>query len=311
MTDIQETEPLQEDAAPPPAREPDTPRRAGLTALLAVLVYILFDAVLPLIHVPIRGLRAWEFLALMLAPTAVFMFLQLWMTRTFVDLGWPLGRVVFVAVASAAAWFLILKFAYGTPHMPLALRETIYLARTIGLSLMLTIGLAFLGILLARIIREPNVLLPVALIAMPIDYVGAMTSVGFTHSAVQHAPEIVSAVSIHVPTVRGLGIIPMIGPGDALFIAFFLAVAKNLHLNERGTFWWMYGLLTLTMFIVLLTPWPIAALVPMGLAVIIANFRYFHFKRAEVFAMIYAMIMIFVVVGSFYLASHHFLFRGK
>ena len=58
----------------------------------------------------------------------------------------------------------------------------------------------------------------------------------------------------------------------------------------RGTFWAMYGLLTLTMLIVLHTNFNIAALVPMGLAVLIANGPAFRLQRSEVFATLYAIV---------------------
>jgi hypothetical protein len=87
-------------------------------------------------------------------------------------------------------------------------------------------------------------------------------------------------------------------------MAFFFTVVQRLDLNARGTFWWMTALLTLAMFIVLLTPFAMAALIPMGISVLIANWRYFHLKREEVFAVIYAAIILFVIVGAFYLISH-------
>ena len=90
-------------------------------------------------------------------------------------------------------------------------------------------------------------------------------------------------------------------------MAFFFAVALRLNLNVRGTFWWMYGLLTATMLLVLFTEVNIAALVPMGLAVLIANFRFFRLKREEVFATAYAAALVLVLVTGFYLYSHsHF-----
>ena len=155
--------------------------------------------------------------------------------------------------------------------------------------------------------REVNVLLPVALVAMPIDYIGAMTPIGFTQNAVTQHPAMVQAVSIPVPTMGGLHPIGFIGPGDALFLAFFLAVVQRLDLNMRGTFWGMYILLTLTMLIVLTTGANIAALVPMGLAVLVANGPAFRLQRSEVFATLYAAALVLVLVVAFYGYSHtHF-----
>jgi hypothetical protein len=80
-----------------------------------------------------------------------------------------------------------------------------------------------------------------------------------------------------------------------------------MNLNVRGTFWWMYGLLTGTMLIVLLTGINVAALIPMGLAVLIANGRQMRLQRSEAFATAYAVALILILVIGFYTYSHlHF-----
>lgn len=305
----------------PDPEQPAANRPAASLAWLAILAYVAFDVGLPLIPVSLHGLphglRLVLAIALLVVPTSIFMLLQLWVAQMIVALRWPLGRVVLGAAASVVLWFTVLVFVHPVKGMTVNQFQDILLVKSTGLGLFLTLALAFLGILLSRIIREPNVLLPVALIAMPIDYVGAMTSVGFTHAVEQHAPSVVSNVSVPVPTIGGmhsaLGVHPLafIGPGDGLFIAFFFAAVQTMALNWRGTFWWMYALLTIAMLMVLGWGFPIAALVPMGLAVIVANVRFFHFKRSELFAMGYAILLVLVVVGAFYMTSHHLLFGGK
>jgi len=167
-----------------------------------------------------------------------------------------------------------------------------------------------LGILLSRIVREANVLMPAALIAMPIDYIGAMTPIGFTQNVMTKHPSVVKAVSVPVPHLGGLAIAPLIGPGDVLFMAFFFASVQRLELNERGTFRWICGLLTLAMLFVIAAPGlNIAALVPMGLAVLIANRRFFRLQRSEVFAVLYAGALVLTIVVGFYIYGHTHFFR--
>ena len=289
-------------AAPPP---PSQARRPAQTAGLALLAYLAFNLLLPLIpppHHPTLGLV----IGLVLLSTVAFMLLQLWLSQAVVNLRPRPLVCVGLSLLLAALW--LLDFVYLRHPQRLPVPVFIF---QIGLGLSITLGCTFLGILLSRIIREPNVLLPVALIAMPIDYLGAMTSIGFTNQIVHQHPSVVPAISIPVPAVGaahhgGLHPIGFIGPGDALFMAFFFAVVLRLNMNVRGTFWWMYGLLTLTMLIVL-SPFGfnIAALVPMGLAVLIANFRYFKLKREEVFATIYAALLILTLVTGFYLYYSH------
>ncbi|MGI4792166.1 MAG: hypothetical protein ACRYFS_25360 [Janthinobacterium lividum] len=285
-----------------PVSPPVSGRNPVLTALLALVAYSAFNLLLPLVPRPYHALIIFVF-GIVVLSTAAFMLLQLWLAQAVVALKpRPLVSTgLAVLCAALFALFYLVSAPYG-PNPPLLLQ--------FGQGLAVTLGCTFFGILLSPIIREPNVLLPVALVAMPIDYLGAMTSIGFTQNMVANHPGIVRGVSVPVPSVGGsahhggLHPIGFIGPGDILFVAFFFAVVLRLNLNVRGTFWWIYGLLTLTMLTVLVTGINIAALVPMGLAVLIANFRSFKLKREEVFATIYAALFILVLITSFYFYAH-------
>jgi len=233
---------------------------------------------------------------MLLLSTAAFMLLQIWLAQVIVNL-----RSSPAVAGLMAALFTLLWFGGVVALHP-------SFERSLLLGLTITLGCSCLGILLAQIIREPNMLLPVALVAMPIDYLGAMTQIGFTQNAVAQNPKLVQSLSVPVPSLGG-GLHPLgyIGPGDALFLAFFFAVVQRLQMNGRGTFWLMYGLLTATMLIVLVTGVNIAALIPMGLTVLIANRAYFRLKREELFATLYAGTLVLVLVTGFYLYSHtHF-----
>ena len=287
-----------------PAPVPQARRGAGRTAGLALVAYMAFSLLLPFVPLPHHRLGLAVIISLVLSSTLGFMLLQLWLAQAIVAVRpRPLvsGALAFLC---AAVWtFLSLLPASHLQNPPLFI--------PFGQSLAVALGCTFLGILLSPIIREPNVLLPVVLVAMPIDYLGAMTSIGFTTHMVAKHPDFVKHVSVQVPGVGsathygGLAPIGFIGPGDVLFVAFFFAVVLRLNMNVRGTFWWMYGLLTATMLFVL-SPWGfnIAALVPMGLAVLIANFKYFKLKREEVFATLYAGLLILALVTGFYFYAH-------
>ncbi len=287
---------------------PQARRGAAQTAGLALFVYLAFNLLLPLVPpLPFPVLAVLGVLS-----TAVFMLLQLWLTQSLVNL--RVRPLISLALMLLFAALFLASLFYLYPHAawPAAVNVPLFIVTPLLRGLTITLSCAFFGILLSRIIREPNVLLPVALVAMPIDYLGAMTSIGFTQNVVTQNPQLVKALSVPVPAVGGsshhhgaLHAVGFIGPGDALFMAFFFAVVLRLNLNVRGTFWWMYGLLTATMLLVL-SRWGfnIAALVPMGLAVLIANGKYFKLKREEVFATLYAAILIVALVTGFYFYAH-------
>ncbi|MDQ2800881.1 MAG: hypothetical protein M3Y13_14715, partial [Armatimonadota bacterium] len=204
-------------AESPPAWTSILARRRAWQAFSA---YVAFSLLLPLVSVPHHHN---VFLALMLVilPTALFMLLQLWLAWSLVDLR-PRPSVCGLAMAGALALWLLALFLvrphHGGTH---SLNLFLFLLRPLLMGLGITLACTFFGILLSRIVREPNVLLPVALAAMPVDYLGAMTSNGFTQNMVKQNPGIVQAVSVPVPVVHGLHLFPLIGPGDALFMAFF------------------------------------------------------------------------------------------
>lgn len=279
------------------------------TAIWAALAYLAFSAFVPLIPVHPHRLNIVFVLALLVVPTALFMLLQLWVGRAFVCLRPRPIPCVLAAGVAALVWLLVFLWVHPYRGLTGPVNGWLFLLRSLLVNLSITVACTFFGILLSRIVREPNVLLPVALVAMPIDYIGAMTPIGFTQNAEHHHPAIVQAVSVSVPTVGGLHPISFIGPGDALFVAFFLAVVLRLDLNLRGTFWTMYILLTVTMLLVLFTGLPIAALVPMGLAVLLANGMRMHLQRSEVFATIYAIALVLTLVVAFYWYSHTHIFH--
>jgi len=291
--------------------------QATKTALLAVLIYAAFNLLLPLIPLPAHRPPAALLFLIVVVPTAAFMLLQLWLALSLVNLRLRPALAGLAAVISISLWIVILFLIH--PHFGLThtANFALYLLRQFLLGLAVTFAATFLGITLSPIVREINVLLPVALVAMPIDYLGAMTPMGFTQNMVSQHPQFVQALSVAVPKIGGVrhgGLHPIgfIGPGDVLFLAFFFAIVLRLNLNVKGTFWIMYGLLTATLLIVILPGGiNIAALIPMGLAVLIANWRYFKLKRDEVFATIYAGIVVIALASAFYAYSHVHFFHSR
>jgi hypothetical protein len=139
-----------------------------------------------------------------------------------------------------------------------------------------------LGVTISHIIREKSLLLPVVIVAALVDfwnvYVGPLGQVVATR------PDIISKVVVQMPTpVPGMPV-PMIGMGDFVFLALYMSVVCRFGMNVRATFWWGYALLTVTILAVLRVPFPIPALVPMSVVVIIANWREFKLSREEVIA---------------------------
>jgi hypothetical protein len=104
-----------------------------------------------------------------------------------------------------------------------------------------------------------------------------------------------------VPGIPGT----MIGMGDFVFLALYFSVLYRFAMNVRGTFWLGYVLLTASMLFVL-SSGVLPALIPVALAVIIANRRLFKLSRDEKLAIVYVGIFVVVLLtaSGIYLLKH-------
>lgn len=177
-------------------------------------------------------------------------------------------------------------------------------------TLLMIIAASAFGYLVSFILREPNIVLPVAGIAAYVDLWTVLA--GPTFKAIKEAPHVVNAVSAAIPAVggaaHGFAPISFIGPADFIFFALFLGAAYRLKMEPNRTFWIAFPLLTLGMAAVLLGVFPIGlpALTLIGLAVVLGNFRHFKLKREEYIAM---GIVAALLIGAIYVVTQ--LMRGK
>lgn len=152
-------------------------------------------------------------------------------------------------------------------------------------SLLMILAASAFGYLLSFILRNPNIILPVAGFAVYMDIWTVMA--GPTGRALERAPHVVQAVSAALPDPGGAsaGFAPIayIGPADFIFVAMFLGALTRLKMEPNRTFWILFPALTIGMLAVL-TGLPIPglpALVLIGPVSIIANRKHFKLKQDE------------------------------
>jgi len=295
------------DSTPPASRSGDN-RRANIDLATSSACYLVFFIAVSLVRVDPRHLSLGLHFMTVFTTTLVFMFLQLWVPWAAVQIRQPLKTTALDIFMYLSLWGVLSFLLYWVgpvKHLPAAVTVPL----TAAVSLCMTLALALFGLVLSFIVREAKILLPLGFIAGIIDIVGAMTPIGFTANSIRQNHPLVTHVSVAVPTVHGLSL-ATIGPGDVVFIAFFFAIVVRHHLNRRGTFWAMYALLTLSMMAVRLGLVPaVAALAPMGIAVIFCNMRYFEFDRSEKFAMVYVAGIVIAAVTIFFFYTNAHLFH--
>lgn len=144
-----------------------------------------------------------------------------------------------------------------------------------------------LGALLATLVREKNLLIPIAVFLVLYDAFLVLSPVGPTAVAMQAAPQVLPAIALQVPIARSgppvgkADVVGYIGPADLVFLGAFFVALFRFKLQTRRTLALMVPLLLLYLAIVLFTGVSLPALVPIGLALIVSNWREFHLSKDE------------------------------
>lgn len=152
------------------------------------------------------------------------------------------------------------------------------------------VACVFFGRLLALIVRERSMLLPVAIIAGLADIFTVFF--GPTGEALDKAPELVQKLSVAIPEVgsatgaagaAGVAALATAGLGDFIFLAFFFVSVHRFGLRRGPTFWIIFALTLLGMSAVLLVPGvPAMPLLPfIVLGFLLANIGAFQLTRTE------------------------------
>lgn len=153
-----------------------------------------------------------------------------------------------------------------------------------------------LGALVALLIKDRNLLLPVALFLAGFDVFLVTFPLGPVQQVLQRQPEVFTKVAYSVPKVAesgqavGVHIGSYVGPADFIFLSMFFVTLFKFKLRTRQTLPWMILALVGYLLVVLifgsarLGPISLSALpalLPIGLVVLIVNFREFKMKTDE------------------------------
>lgn len=255
-------------------------------SLITVGFYVLLRIAVP--HVDVGGLDKRLVLLLALLAIPIFMLAQVAVIPGIVRLQ-PRLRTAIVVLVIGLACIVVVGLAAKAklPVSPSVLG--------IGADFALLTSAISLGYVVSFIFREPNILLPVGIVAGLVDLWNV--TVGPLGRIVEKRPDIVEKVSVHLPSPAP-HLIPMatIGMGDVVFLAMFFAVLYRFSMNVKGAFWLGYVLLTLSVFLAFKVSIP--ALVPMGIAILVTNIRCFKLSREELFATIYVSLFVAALLGT-------------
>ena len=147
-----------------------------------------------------------------------------------------------------------------------------------------------LGALISSILRDKNILIPVAIFLVGFDIFLVLTPLGFTQRIIQQNPNLLSSVAMQIPKSTSVtdevskataATAGLVGPADLVFLgAFFLAMFK-FNMRPKETLKVMIPVLIVYMIVVLLSGWALPALVPIGLVTLFVNRKEFNLNKDE------------------------------
>lgn len=143
-----------------------------------------------------------------------------------------------------------------------------------------------LGAMLASMLRERNLLIPVSIFLAGFDIFLVLTPVGPVKQILESRPDIPAAMALNVPQVTsqatGGAAAPfaIIGPADFVFMAMFFIALFKFEMNARATALSLAPAIVAYLALSYLLG-PIPLLVPIGLTVLFVNLKYFKMNAEE------------------------------
>lgn len=257
-----------------PTRRLDLRHRAEAQAAFWVLAYVGFRLAAPkIIFLPAA-------LATALAA-AISMVLSLLMVVSFAGMRLPAIADATVLAISGGAWLI----SHGLHVRPWD-------------DVFVVLSGVFLGRIVARVVRHPNLILPIGVAAALVDVWGVNLH-GPMARVLEKSPQTVAKFAAKVPTFGAPGYVALIGIGDFVFLALLFACLSRFDLNVKGAV--IASAVALSLGMVLVTGTNLRFNLPglpfIVIGVLVPNWRRFRFTREESFALAYAGAALVAVLG--------------
>lgn len=250
-------------------------RETKLWAAVFLLLFLLYRWLVPLIPVPLESLRLADTFS-----TILFLGLPIAFVYQWARLDWPVLALATTLVGCVGVVVLAGLLGGRAPSpLLIGLQQTA-----------LIVGAGSIGLMVSRIVRDPNLLLPIAPVLALVDIMTVLSPIGFVKQVMEHRPEVFEAVAVSVPRFGTTAPYAYMGPADVLFLAMFFAVIHRAGFRSRATILWLIPTLILYMCMVIflggvkvgrLSLDSLPALVPMGIVILAVNWKCFTLSRQE------------------------------
>jgi hypothetical protein len=158
-----------------------------------------------------------------------------------------------------------------------------------------------LGALLASILKDKNLLIPVSIFLVAFDIFLVLTPLGATNVVLKAMPNVLPAIGYSIPkmgpapTTGVIGTFAYIGPADFLFMGMFFAALHRFGMRTKQTLIWLIpAILVYLVLAIFFRALPL--LVPIGLTVLIVNAREFKMNKEEKSATIGVAVLLTLLI---------------
>ena len=311
------------------------PAKPGINPFWWLLFIFALNLALPFLPVPNLVAAIVSNVALTLIYVGAVVLFALGVARR----EWKLSVVLIGLTLSALAWLAVEKLGVpvvnnfvqtvrqsGAQPSALQMFAVNYASALQDMALMS--GAIFLGNLISRFIRAPNMLGPIGAVIALIDIwgvlFGGIVSQLLTNKATQGIAERAMTTG---PQIGAVGAarpefsipLPQIGVGDFLFLSLLLGIIVIHRMNWRASARWMWALVSVALLSIVFVPalvrafpipvvsnalkdgFPLPGLVPIGLGAVLPNWKFFTYTRDEKFALLYAGGFVLILTVALYL----------
>lgn len=205
-----------------------------------------------------------------------------------------LALVVIGMLLQFGLWFLLRSGGVGKGPVALIMQSISQQG--------LLVWTAGIGGLLACLIKEKNLLIPVSMFLAGFDIFLVLTPMGPTQQILQKAPAILPAVGMSLPKVQTaptaapVEAFGYVGPADFLFIAMFFIALFRFEMRTRETLRALVPALLVYLLLAVYLP-AIPLLVPIGITVLAVNWRCFNLSRDEWLSTGVLMLLLVGLIG--------------
>lgn len=245
--------------------------------------------------------------------TVLFMFLPVCGIFLAAGLGWTPKRAAVVLLAGVAAVLLLSNLQAGGVWLDGAIQAALQFFRVAWP--------VALGILVGTLVRDKNLLIPIAVFLITFDILLVLAPRGPTRAMMQQpiTRQAFETLAYQVPAPRSQAEetsvrpqpLAQVGPADSLFLAMFAFALYRFGMRVRKTFVWMAVALTLYLGVVIFAGGASIAgiplkmlpgLVPMGIVVLTVNRREFSLSHEER-RLVYGVVAVcaLLILGAFLL----------